>query len=323
MKTWMYKAKKEELASFMRTLKLNTEGTLEELRNRMSLFIDEHPDDFTATPTYFNPAPAAVPPLIELNAPAVAAGNDTKIINQMRKWGCHFDGRDPIAFLERVEELGESYRYTREQLLRGLPELLKGDALLWYRNHRETWHNWEAFDRDFRTHFLPRRYQATLRREIAERRQKINETFAQYVTVMMTLMRRAGGFTYEEQLDRIYENMHPDYKLYIRISDVTSINDLQARASEYKDIERERRELRKFDKTTEKPAIVVAYTREDHCWRCKGRGHTRVNCKRPAKKFCSQCGRDGVLTSQCHPRAGNEKRAGNAPPASRPDDNAE
>ncbi|KMQ93760.1 putative adhesion exoprotein [Lasius niger] len=25
------------------------------------------------------------------------------------------------------------------------------------------------------------------------------------------------------------------------------------------------------------------------------RGHTRFDCKRPAKKFCSQCGKDGVL----------------------------
>ena len=53
-----------------------------------------------------------------------------KIINQMRKWSCHFDGKNPLAFLERVEELSQGYGYTDTQLLLGLPELLRGDALL-------------------------------------------------------------------------------------------------------------------------------------------------------------------------------------------------
>lgn len=35
-----------------------------------------------------------------------------KTINQIRKWGCHFDGRDPAAFLERVGELRQAYGFT-------------------------------------------------------------------------------------------------------------------------------------------------------------------------------------------------------------------
>ena len=134
----------------------------------------------------------------------------------MRKWGCQFDGRDPVAFLERVEELREGYGYTGEQLLRGLPEILRGDALLWARNNRAFWSTWDDFCADFRVQYLPPQYQAQLQREIFERRQKENEKFAQYATAMVTLMRRAGGFTRDQQLDRIHANMRPSNRKYVR-----------------------------------------------------------------------------------------------------------
>ncbi|EFN61820.1 hypothetical protein EAG_00298, partial [Camponotus floridanus] len=145
----------------------------------------------------------------------------------IRKWGCHFDGRDPAAFLERVGELRQAYGLTAPQLLQGLPELLKGDSLLWYRNYRDSWETWDEFERDFRRQFLPRRNAATLRREIMGRHQQSTEKFAQYVMVMMTLMRRAGGYSRDEQLEIIYENINPAYKHYIRIDDVHSIMQLQ------------------------------------------------------------------------------------------------
>jgi len=69
-----------------------------------------------------------------------------------------------------------------------------------------------------------------------DRHQKSAKKFAQYVTVMMTLMRRAGGYSREEQLDLVYENMNPAYKHYVRIDDVGSIAELQTRAVEYEDI---------------------------------------------------------------------------------------
>ncbi|XP_039313959.1 activity-regulated cytoskeleton associated protein 2-like [Solenopsis invicta] len=140
-------------------------------------------------------------------------------MNQIRKWGCHFDGRDPLSFLERVTELQEEYQYTDSQMKAGLPELLKGDALAWYRNEREAWETWADFTSALRRHYLPRRYQAKLMREIQERRQQPNEAYAKYATVLLTMMRRAGGFTQAEKVDRLYENLQAEYKLYVRMSD--------------------------------------------------------------------------------------------------------
>ncbi|EFN68998.1 hypothetical protein EAG_02564, partial [Camponotus floridanus] len=105
-------------------------------------------------------------------------------------------------------------------------------ALAWFRNLRDTWDTWEDFEHDFRQQFLPHRYAAALRREILGKRQKTGEKFAQYVTSMMTLMRRAGGYSREEQLELIYDNMNPAYKYYLRIDDIRSIVELQGRALE-------------------------------------------------------------------------------------------
>ena len=51
-------------------------------------------------------------------------------LDQMRKWSCHFDGRGVFEFLERVRELQKVYQMSDEQLLRGFPEHLRGDAQL-------------------------------------------------------------------------------------------------------------------------------------------------------------------------------------------------
>jgi hypothetical protein len=71
-----------------------------------------------------------------------------------------------VSFLERLEELQREYGYDGALLLRGLPEMLRGDALLWYRNNRATGVTWEDFFDDFRDYYLPRRYYAQLRRDI-------------------------------------------------------------------------------------------------------------------------------------------------------------
>ncbi|KMQ83140.1 hypothetical protein RF55_20807 [Lasius niger] len=129
---------------------------------------------------------------------------------------------------------------------------------------------------------------------------------------MLTLMRRSGGFNRDEQVDRLYENMSPEYKFYVRYDDATSVTE-QARAADYEEIEAQRREHAKAARKAEdKPTVAAAYKKEECCWRCKQRGHTRFNCKKPPRKFCSQCGRDGVLTKQCHPPPGNAERAGAA-----------
>jgi len=203
-------------------------------------------------------------------------------------------------------------------LLTGLPELLRGDTLLWYRNCRATWQTWEQFCEDLKDQYLPRGYQRQLRREI-QRQKQPNESFKIYATIVLTMMRRAGGYTAQEQKDQMYENSDPDFQLYARIGEVTTLSELFRRAAEYETINQRRKEYPKeVKKTPEANVATVQYDRSTCCWRCKQRGHTRLDCNRPPRKFCSRCGKNGVLPRDCHPPPGNDPRVGDKAAEPRP-----
>jgi hypothetical protein len=244
----------------------------------------------------------------------------TKMLNQIRKWGQQFDGKDPLSFLERIEELRRGYGYEDEQLLLGLPELLKGDALLWYRNYRDSWATWEDFCRGLRTRFLPADFPRKTRQEILNRYQQPGEAFNTYSTALLTLMRRAGGYSEAKKLDQLYENLDPELQLYVRREEIQTIDDLSHRVAHIEAIHRRKQERRTEAPTTKGTVAAATYNREKCCWRCKQRGHTRQYCQRPPKKFCSRCGKDGVLTRDCHPPPqGNGPRAGDTRNVARPD----
>ncbi|XP_024879264.1 uncharacterized protein LOC112459414 [Temnothorax curvispinosus] len=315
MTSWINRLSKAEVTAELEKLGIDPSGTLDALRARLRDFV-------IANPEYEYPAGEDDRKITmddERRSIDSTTPDPAKVMDQIRKWGCHFDGKDPLAFLERVEELRQGYGYSGDQLLLGLPELLRGDTLLWYRNSRAVWDSWDDFQRDFRNQFLPRRYRAQLSREIQGRFQKPEEPFHKYATALLTSMRRAGGYSADDQLERLYDNMSPGYKYYIRLDDITSLGDLHARAAEYEAIEEQNRERNAERKAPTATPVVASttYNREECCWRCKQRGHTRLDCKRPAKKFCSRCGKDGVLTRDCHPTPGNAARAGGEAAASR------
>lgn len=58
---------------------------------------------------------------------------------QMGKKGIfRFDGKKgPVSFLERLEELVEVHSLNPDDVLKAMPELLNGTALLWFRNVRD------------------------------------------------------------------------------------------------------------------------------------------------------------------------------------------
>jgi len=133
-------------------------------------------------------------------------------------------------------------------------------------------------------------------------------------------MRRLGGLSTEQQVD---ENMQPFYRWYIHRSGITRIADLIYRMTEHEDIELAEAEYNSRmtrkqggtsaakieSQTSENAMIRPTYRRNECCWNCGQRGNRKTNCKRPFKKFCSVCGKIGVLTRECHPPR-NEQPAG-------------
>ncbi|KAL6421135.1 hypothetical protein ACFW04_013953 [Cataglyphis niger] len=152
----------------------------------MRTYIETHPEEF---------GEARGPPQtprIEVHPPSTPTDRtpDNPILNQLRKWGRPFDGRNPVEFLERTDDLLEEYGFSGDQLLRGLSELLRGDPLAWARNNRCDWETWADFCRAFRRRYLPPRYQEDLERQIADRRQHDSERFTPTSTFLLAMRKR-------------------------------------------------------------------------------------------------------------------------------------
>lgn len=188
-------------------------------------------------PHQYPPLANAVP-----NNYAIAHGNQVSglvtapVIDQVRKWSVKYEGgRDPLAFVERLEELAEVYMVNIDLLPKIMPEVLCNTALQWYRNNNEHWDNWADFKQDFLRFFLPARYFERLEDDIRQRRQHAREKYKDYVLAIQTLMRHAG-YSSEQRLERIFRNSHPDYLLYIRRRDFSSLTELLTLAEDYEGI---------------------------------------------------------------------------------------
>lgn len=157
-----------------------------------------------------------------------------ELCNIVRKWNLRFDGqRDAISFMERLHELIEAYGIRPDSILKALPELLKDQALLWQRNNKDLWNTFTDFERDFESQYLPPSYKLRLDDEIRRRTQGDQELVKQYVVAISTLIRRRGGYSETERLERIYMNMRPEYRLYVKRKDFTTIGELVRLAEEY------------------------------------------------------------------------------------------
>lgn len=344
--SWVYKLKKEELVEELIKYHVEESGTVPELRRRFINFIRSTPNLFRDKPkdsenynedidrtmdeeknanelVYLVRPENASSPLqdnrMQNNASNQAnqsnfvmpvADNTVKCLDQMRKWNCHFEGKDVYSFLERIAELRQAYDFSEEQTLKGFPELLRGEALLWYRNEARNLTSWALIEKSIKEYFLSPEEKRRLNHQMRERKQKDNESIRTYVTALATLMRRFGEIDMHEQIDNLYYNMKPELRLYIQRDSITSHVELIQK------VERVEETLRIMNKEKKKPeksmvaAIETQYDSKICCWKCKKRGHTREKCKNKQRKFCSYCGKDNIWTRECscHP-------TGNVPPA--------
>ncbi|XP_033251874.1 uncharacterized protein LOC117191004 [Drosophila miranda] len=231
------------------------------------------------------------------------------LADKLRKWGFTFDGHaDPLAFIERLEERVESYGGSPEQLPRAISGLLT----------------------EFLEFFLPPRYFQRLEDTIRSREQKPKESFRDYLIELRLMMQRAQ-YTREQELERIYENLRPEYQMYTRRQDFRSLTELTQLVSAY-ETARDRDALRSVG-TTQNHRPRAAYTGngtnpqrgnthetpgkteianrgigqeqeqaidvQRACRNCGENGHFSGACTNRQKLFCWECGHRGVRTINC------------------------
>jgi len=268
MPAWVQTLSKEQVAQILAQYNLDNTGNLDVLRRRFRQFASQRPELFPSSSNNGNTMPK-MDDEEPMGAPPLSLLERTKVLNQIRKWDHQFEGKDPLSFLERIDELRWRYGYEDKQLLLGLPELLKGDALLWYRNHRDSWATWEDFCRGLKARFLSADFNRKTRQEILGRYQKQGEAFTSYSTALLTMMRRAGGYSEADQLDQIYENLDPELQLHIRREEVKTFDDLSSRVAHIEAIQRRRKDRQGEVPTAKGTVAAATYSREECCWRCK------------------------------------------------------
>jgi len=151
----------------------------------------------------------------------------------MHKWNLRFDGAsDPLTLIAELEEKIATYKINQEEVPRAMSEIFEGRAARWFRTSHLQTATWAEFRAEFLGFFLPPRYFERLEDEIRAHIQGVDETFKDYLVELRTKMQQAG-YQKEEELYRIYENMAPEYRLYIRRHEFETLEQLTRMATEY------------------------------------------------------------------------------------------
>jgi len=155
------------------------------------------------------------------------------LAEKLRNWGITFDGTtDPISFIQHLEERATAYEVNVEKMPQAIPGLLTDTAEHWFRTSQLLGESWKYFKKALLDFFLPPRYFQRLENEIRTRHQRQGETFQQYLVNIRLMMHRAGNNP-EQEVERSYANLQPDYQLFTRRHEFTSLEHLTALAVNY------------------------------------------------------------------------------------------
>jgi hypothetical protein len=169
-------------------LGLEATGTVEELWRRLTKFLRDRAAE-TVVPAEEPATSAPVPSSVSVPVPSVPVQRQVLATSapvstperssrpvRVQDWRVTFNGKgDPVAFLERVEELCDSDGVDADQLLPHLPGLLQGEAAAWFRNNRQRWCDWKGFVTDFRLFYFPSATRKTWSKSAADSSDRPNQ----------------------------------------------------------------------------------------------------------------------------------------------------
>ena len=330
---WFRSLRKEDLTTVMTELGVETNGTVDEMKRRLRVFLSDEDnltthsativelqtrfapstsnrskrkeksketqngqghltlsetdseDEGMKTPTNEMPGDLSLQPRRQSSGftpvestIASQIENRGKIMDQVRKWSVKYDGKSssPLSFIERVEELAETYSLPLDVLPKAMTEMLISRALDWLRNNNKKWVTWNAFRDDFLKFFLPARHFKRLEDNIRNRSQQIRETCKDYVLALQDLMRQAN-YDDSKQLERIYDNSLPEYQLHIKRSEFNTLEEFLVLAEDYERIKRLNQPRNVRDGVARLELDPVDFRRA--CRKCAQVGHFSRYCR--------------------------------------------
>ncbi|KAL7723798.1 hypothetical protein ACLKA6_008699 [Drosophila palustris] len=131
-----------------------------------------------------------------------------------------FDGQtDPLEFLETLQERAITYDIDIDRMPEVMSEIFVDKAARWFLGSGLRDGSWSDFRDGFVGFFLPPDYLERLEEEIRSRRQRNGEGFKDFLIDI-----------------KVYENAAPEYKLYVRRQDFSTLSQLTRMAAEYESI---------------------------------------------------------------------------------------
>lgn len=157
----------------------------------------------------------------------------------VRKWNIHYsktnDPQDALCFLEQIEERANCYNIEKHLLPKAMPELLRHQALEWYRNNKQDWTTWKGFVKSFTDFFVPTKMKSQMENEIVAYVQKVDQPIQDYILRLQSLMRFAE-LSEADQLNRIYTNCRQEYKMYVKRHEFKTLSEFKIFAETFESI---------------------------------------------------------------------------------------
>lgn len=232
------------------------------------------------------------------------------------------------TFITRLEELRVARRIPESVVLRGLPEILEGPALSWFRSNHSDFASYRDVLNSLREDFDIPDLDYKLLQEIRARTQGRDETIVVFVSIVLGMFERLNTNIPEaEKLDILMRNIRPEYSKELALQDITSIRQLKTLC---KRIELAKVKADNFREPTtsmakdtsssivNKPyqkgkfhfsrspstsknfvSAVAQSTSKQACFRCGLSNHTTRTCQKSRDIVCFKCGEKGVRTPDC------------------------
>ena len=129
------------------------------------------------------------------------------------KWHITFKGdrkRDPEGFLANLTRCKETYELNLDEIIKALPSVLDEEAWQWFRREYKFWKSYEGLVEAFQLQYSFEDVQERLRKELEGRTQGSTETISTYLCKVRDLLDQLKPpLTLHEQLDRVYQKLHP------------------------------------------------------------------------------------------------------------------